>query len=125
MAILTMARVPSFRATRLAWLLSFLGLFAAIIPTVLADSLPPGTITGTNAAGVDQILYTNRYPALYTGDFGDCMGGESLLNLTSFDAALYTDNLTVLFDLTGTTNLKNEAVMRAYSSSLSYLSNIR
>lgn len=121
MAILTMARAPSFRATRLAGLLSFLGLFAAIIPTVLADSLPPGTIEGTNAAGVDQILYANRYPALYTGDFGDCMGGESLLNLTSFDAALYTDNLTVLFDLTGTTNLKNEAVMCAYSSPLSYL----
>jgi hypothetical protein len=124
MAILAMARVPFFRATRLAGLLSFLGLFAAIIPAVLADGLPPGTIEGTNAAGDDQILYTNRYPALYTGDFGDCMGGESLLNLTSFDAALYTDNLTVLFDLTGTTNLKNEAVMRAYYFSLSYLSTI-
>jgi hypothetical protein len=54
----------------------------------------------------------NRYPALYTGDFGDCMGGQSLINLTSFDAAYYADNMTVIFNLAGTTNLRNESVMR-------------
>ena len=111
-----MARVPFFLASWSMELLSLLALFAAIIPVVLGDSTPPGTITGTNAAGVTQILFVDRSPALYTGDFGDCMGGESLLNLTAFDAAYYADNLTVLFDISGTTNLKSEAVVCAYPS---------
>jgi len=34
-----------------------------------------------------------------------------LINLTSFDAAYYADNMTVLFNLAGTTNLKNETLM--------------
>jgi hypothetical protein len=71
------------------------------------------TISGTNADGVTQTLLVDRYPALYTGDFGDCMGGQSLINLTSFDAAYYADNMTVIFNLAGTTNLRNETVMRA------------
>jgi hypothetical protein len=68
-------------------------------------------ILGTNAAGVTQELADDRYPALYTGDFGDCMGGSSLLNVTAFDAAYYADNMTVLFHLMGTTNLQNDSVM--------------
>lgn len=39
------------------------------------------------------------------------MGGSSLLNVTSYDAAYYADNMTVLFHLMGTTNLKNDSVM--------------
>lgn len=71
----------------------------------------PDTIRGTNAAGVTTTLFVDRNPALYTGDFGDCMGGQSLINLTSFDAAYYADNMTVLFNVAGTTSLRNESVM--------------
>lgn len=39
------------------------------------------------------------------------MGGQSLINLTSYDAAYYADNMTVLFNLAGTTNLRNESLM--------------
>lgn len=91
-----------------------LALISVLIPSARADS-SPATIIGTNAAGVDQVLPVDRYPALYTGDFGDCMGGQSLINLTSFDAAYYADNLTVLFDVAGTTSLRNESVVREYS----------
>jgi meiotic recombination protein REC8 len=39
------------------------------------------------------------------------MGGQSLLNLTSFDAAYYADNMTVLFNMVGSTSLRNESLM--------------
>jgi hypothetical protein len=39
------------------------------------------------------------------------MGGSSLLNVTAFDAAYYADNMTVLFHLMGTTNLRNDSIM--------------
>lgn len=111
-----MARLPFSLASWSKGLLSSLALFAVITPVVLGDGAPPGTFTGTNAAGEEQIFYVNRNPALYTGDFGDCMGGQSLLNLTAFDAAYYADNATVLFDISGTTNLGNEAVVCPYPS---------
>ena len=112
-AVSTMARFPFFWGSPTTGLVSSLALIRAIIPWVRADSAP-ATIIGTNAAGVEQVLLVDRYPALYTGDFGDCMGGQSLINITSFDAAYYADNLTVLFDLAGTTNLRSEAVICAY-----------
>ncbi|KAK9424097.1 putative ML-like domain-containing protein [Seiridium unicorne] len=68
-------------------------------------------ISGTSLDGVTSKLAVDRTPALYTGDFGDCLGGQSLLNVTKFDAALYYDNSTILFHLDGTTNLKSEALM--------------
>ncbi|KAF2281623.1 TRP-domain-containing protein [Westerdykella ornata] len=52
----------------------------------------------------------SRRPALYTSDFGDCMGSSSL-KVTRFDAAFYKDNMTVLFHLEGETALKNESIM--------------
>jgi hypothetical protein len=52
----------------------------------------------------------DRQPALYTADFGDCMG-ESAINVTQFDAAYYRDNMTVLFHLQGETALTNESIM--------------
>jgi hypothetical protein len=55
-------------------------------------------------------LPDNRRPSLYTGKFGDCMGGSSL-NVTRFDAAYYKDNMTILFHLGAETALKNEAIM--------------
>lgn len=70
-------------------------------------------ITGTSLDGVtNKDLALDRTPALYTGDFGDCLGGQSLLNVTKFDAAFYYDNSTILFHLDGTTNIRNESVMR-------------
>lgn len=71
----------------------------------------PKYILGTDAQGVTRELAADRTPALYTGDFGDCLGGESLFNVTKFDAAYYKDNLTIIFHIDGTTNIKNESVM--------------
>ncbi|KAI1212816.1 TRP-domain-containing protein [Annulohypoxylon truncatum] len=68
-------------------------------------------ISGTSLDGVTTRLALDRTPALYTGDFGDCLGGQSLLNVTKFDAALYYDNSTILFHLDGTTNIRNESIM--------------
>jgi hypothetical protein len=52
----------------------------------------------------------NRPPALYTADYGDCLG-ESLINVTRFDAAYYRDNMTVLFHLEGNSALTSENIM--------------
>jgi hypothetical protein len=51
-----------------------------------------------------------RKPSLYTGDFGDCMG-NSMVNVSRFDAALYKDNMTVLVHWAGTTPLLNQSLM--------------
>ncbi|KAG0651711.1 hypothetical protein D0Z07_1647 [Hyphodiscus hymeniophilus] len=102
-----MARFPSLSAWTSAFV-SFLAL-NTIIPPVRAKS--EETIQGTNAAGVTNTLLVDRTPALYTGNFGDCMGGQSLINLTSFDAAYYADNMTVLFNLAGSTSLSNESLV--------------
>jgi hypothetical protein len=109
-----MAHFPSSTASWTTAIVSSLALLTTIIPTVRAQSSSDSsldTISGTNAAGVTQTLLVDRYPALYTGDFGDCMGGQSLINLTAFDAAYYADNMTVLFNLAGTTDLRNESLM--------------
>lgn len=100
-----MPRFPSLSA----WGPALLAILNTFIPTALADNLE--TIQGTNAQGETHTLLVDRTPALYTGNFGDCMGGQSLLNLTSFDAAYYADNMTVLFNLAGTTSLRNESLM--------------
>lgn len=71
-------------------------------------------IKGLGLDGVERDLDVSRTPALYTGDFDDCLGGESLFNITKFDAAYYADNLTVLFHLDGTTNVRSENLMRKY-----------
>lgn len=61
-------------------------------------------------AGTTEYLLDDRRPALYTGNFGDCLGG-SLVDVTRFDAAYYQDNMTVLFHLAGSTALQNESLM--------------
>jgi hypothetical protein len=109
-----MARFPSFSASWTTAFVSSLALCGTLIPSVRADD--PATITGVNAQGQSQTLLVDRYPALYTGNFGDCMGGQSLINLTSFDAAYYADNMTVLFNMAGTTSLRNESIMCEYFS---------
>ncbi|KAK0390747.1 hypothetical protein NLU13_0250 [Sarocladium strictum] len=69
------------------------------------------TIEGTGLDGEKRVLDVSRTPALYTGDFDDCLDGESLFNITKFDAAYYADNMTVLFHLDGTTNIRRENLM--------------
>lgn len=66
---------------------------------------------GTDGHGVTRPLAYDRVPALYTGDFGDCLGGQSLFNITKFDAGYYADNLTIVFHLDGASNIKNESLM--------------
>lgn len=68
-------------------------------------------ISGIDAKGVTRQLAVDRIPSLYTGSFGDCLGGQSLFNITKFDAAYYADNMTVLFHLDGTSSVRNESLM--------------
>jgi len=102
-----MARFPCFSAS--AWATAFV-LLNTLIPSVRADD-SSDTVQATDKSGNVVSLPVDRYPALYTGNFGDCMGGQSLINITSFDAAYYADNMTVLFNLAGTSNLRNESLM--------------
>lgn len=90
------------------------------ILTATAHARNTTYISGTSLDGVTTSLAVDRTPALYTGDFGDCLGGQSLLNVTKFDAAFYYDNSTILFHLDGTTNLKSEALMSTYMSVQGY-----
>ena len=71
----------------------------------------------TNNAGDTVYLADNRKPALYTQNFGDCLG-SSLVNVTRFDAAYYQDNMTVLFHLEGNTNVANESIMSTSTGAL-------
>ncbi|KAH7176315.1 hypothetical protein EDB81DRAFT_35165 [Dactylonectria macrodidyma] len=81
----------------------------ALLPTVLARDKV--YINGTDIDGETRELDVSRIPDLYTGDFADCMNGESLFNITKFDTAYYRDNLTVLFHLSGSTNIRQESLM--------------
>ena len=71
----------------------------------------------TNNAGEVIYLADDRKPALYTQNFGDCLG-NSLINVTRFDAAYYQDNMTVLFHLEGNTAITNESLMSTLTLSL-------
>ncbi|KAJ4419641.1 hypothetical protein N0V82_004836 [Gnomoniopsis sp. IMI 355080] len=83
------------------------------IPTAAAKDTQ--YISGTSITGVTQQLDVARTPALYTGNFGDCLEGQSLFNITKFDAAYYTDNSTVLFHLDGQSSIKNESLLMRIS----------
>ena len=67
-------------------------------------------ITASDANGQIVYLDDDRRPALYTQNFGDCLG-DSLLNVTRFDAAYYKDNMTVTFHMEGSTALTNESLL--------------
>ena len=90
-----------------AALLLILSLLSLTDFTLSNDTL---WIQTTNSAGETIYLRDDRQPALYTQDFGDCLG-SSLINVTRFDAAYYQDNMTVLFHLEGNTNVANESIM--------------
>ncbi|KAK8074251.1 TRP-like ion channel [Apiospora phragmitis] len=77
------------------------------------DIMGPETafINGVSLDGIRRELAVDRTPALYSGDFGDCLGGQSLLNVTKLDAAFYFDNSTISWHLNGNTNLQSEELM--------------
>lgn len=68
-------------------------------------------VEATKDSGETVYLLDERKPALYTQNFGDCLG-NSLINVTRFDAAYYKDNMTVLFHLEGNSAVANESLMR-------------
>lgn len=45
-------------------------------------------ISGISVDGITKQLAVDRTPALYTGNFGDCLEGQPLFNITKFDAAV-------------------------------------
>lgn len=94
-----------------AVLLLIVSFLSLIDLTLTNDNL---WIQTTNSAGETIWLRDDRKPALYTQDFGDCLG-SSLINVTRFDAAYYQDNMTVLFHLEGNTNVANESIMSMFS----------
>lgn len=91
-------------------LLLLLTTFLTLIDTSLAANSNTQWVTSTNAAGETIYLADDRRPALYTQNFGDCLG-SSTINVTRFDAAYYADNMTVLFHLEGNTAVANESLM--------------
>jgi len=91
-------------------MLAIFALLACLRTALAASSDNTRWITYQNADGTTEYLDDNRRPALYTANFGDCKG-DSLVNVTRFDAAYYKDNMTVLFHLEGNTGLASEAVM--------------
>ncbi|KAI5917664.1 hypothetical protein F4810DRAFT_716261 [Camillea tinctor] len=82
---------------------------ALMVPAICAQETV--YINGTGLDGATRQLALDRTPALYTGNFGDCLGGQSLLNVTRFDVGLYYDNSTFLLHLDGTTNIRREDVI--------------
>lgn len=89
-------------------------LFTFLSFIVLARARETVMIEGVGLDGESRQLDVSRTPALYTGDFDDCLDGESLFNITKFDAAYYADNMTVLFHLDGTTNIRRENLMSTW-----------
>jgi hypothetical protein len=48
---------------------------------------------------------------LFTADYSDCLGGNSLINVTSFEVAGYKNQMTVAFHLGGNRYLVKEDIM--------------
>ncbi|GAB7342076.1 hypothetical protein MBLNU457_g0357t1 [Dothideomycetes sp. NU457] len=90
--------------------LAVLAIFLHLQPVFAQNAQSIRYVTTTTEDGETLYLPDNRKPALYTGNFGDCLG-SSLVNVTRFDAAYYQDNMTVLFHLQGNTALANESLM--------------
>lgn len=86
----------------------YLLLTILLIPTTLAKDTK--YVVTTDSDGDPLWLADDRKPALYTQNFGDCLG-SSTINVTRFDAAYYKDNMTVLFHLEGNTAVTNESMM--------------
>lgn len=94
-----------------AWLGIVVFLSAFLFSTDSSVAASPKYVQGVTDSGESIALLDARRPALYTQNFGDCLG-SSLINVTRFDAAYYKDNMTVLFHLEGNTAVANESLMR-------------
>lgn len=90
--------------------------FALCFCSLFAPSLQARYFTGQDADGNRIFLDDARKPALFTQDFGDCLG-SSVVNVSRFDAAYYKDNMTVVFHLKGSTSIRNESLMRTWDRS--------
>jgi hypothetical protein len=84
------------------WLLAVrLFTLLSTTPGSYADDL----IEYTNDQGQTEFLGDYRKPALYTQTFGSCMSSnEAAITINRFDAALYMDNMTVVFTLLAARN---------------------
>ncbi|KAK4548171.1 hypothetical protein LTR36_010040 [Oleoguttula mirabilis] len=91
-------------------LLAGLTFFTCIHNTLAKSNSTTQWITYQSDDDETVYLADDRRPALYTGNFGDCLG-DSSINVTRFDAAYYKDNMTVLFHLEGSSALANESLM--------------
>jgi hypothetical protein len=56
------------------------------------------------------LVRDDREPALYTADDGDCLSGNSPINVTLFEATYYQDDMTVAFHLGGNTHLTEDEI---------------
>jgi hypothetical protein len=95
------------RLIRMVLLAQFI--FATLIDVVTASDPAIIVVQGANGRAVQ--VANDRIPTLYTGDFSDCLGGESLFNITKFDTGYYSDNMTVVVHMDGSTNLISESLM--------------
>ncbi|KAK3311428.1 uncharacterized protein B0T15DRAFT_490044 [Chaetomium strumarium] len=63
-------------------------------------------------ATASRALEVKSAPALYTGGFGNCLGGRSSFTVSTFDIAYdATGNKTVVFHFEGTSDIENESLM--------------
>lgn len=95
-------------------------ILASLPPSLAATTTLTNYITVENSDGQPEYLALDRKPALYTGNFGDCLG-DSWIKVTRFDASYYHDNMTIIFDIEGiwdppatAPNLTSQAVMSEY-----------
>jgi len=87
-----------------------IGVFLALMSNLVQAQQQEQCIQGTNDLGQQTCLDPNRKPALYTQNFGGCMT-DSLIDVSMFNGAYYTDNSTVTWNMDGTTPLRNESIM--------------
>jgi hypothetical protein len=88
-------------------LLALLVVLLSLVGVAIADGIQ--YVVG-KIDGVRMRVRDDRQPALYTADYGDCLG-KSAINVTRFDAAYYKDNMTIIFHFEGETGLREEDVM--------------
>ena len=113
-----MASVRSLSGSGVSWSAAFILLVSFLSLINFASTQDTQYVQATTSSGETIYLPDDRKPALYTQNFGDCLGG-SLINVTRFDAAYYQDNMTVLFHLEGNTHVANESIMSTYMQSWS------
>jgi hypothetical protein len=91
-----------------------------LIPLVSADNT---YVQWQDELGESIWLRDDRKPALYTDNFGSCLE-NGLIDVTRFDAALYHDNMTLKFDIQGTTNISRDSVMSMFAFLYDFIMNL-